>query len=170
MILAQVFGFLALSLVILTFQSNNRNTMQYLKIAASGLFFLHFALLGAWTGAVMNIITALRSYIFKERFTQAWAGKKIWLYLFIIIFTVAGILTWEGYRSLLPIIGMIFGTIAFWMKSPRQIRIMVLFASPCWIAYNLIVHSYPGLLTEILTISTVIIAMIRFNQKKKFLI
>jgi len=165
MLLAQIIGFLALSLVILTFQSNKRKTMQHLKIIASGLFFLHFALLGAWTGATMNIITAIRSYIFKDRFSKSWAGKTLWLYFFIIIFIIAGIFTWEGYRSLLPIVGMIIGTIAFWMKSPRQIRLLILFSSPCWLIYNLLVHSYAGIITEIVTLSSVIISMARFSQK-----
>lgn len=165
----QGIGFVAFILLLLVFQTNKRRNMLYLKIAASALYALHFGLLGAWTGSAMNVIGVGRNYVFQQRTEKRWADKRYWLYLFIAIFAISGFFTWEGYHSLLPILGMTAGSIGFWMKNPKNTRLLILIASPAWLIYNLIVGSYPGIITEIFLITSVLVGILRFDIVKRWL-
>ena len=164
--IAQSLGFLALLLVVLLYQYNERTRMQYFKMAAGFLFAAHFALLGAWTGSLMNFSIVLRSYIFKKRTENAWADHHGWLFLFLGILIMASLFTWEGYRSLLPLLGTGTVTVGFWMKNTKHIRLLTAIASPCWLIYGFLVHSYAGIATEILSLASVGVGIYRFDRKK----
>ena len=166
-IFIQGIGFIGLILILLIYQIDNRKAMLSLRITASILFGFHFGLLQAWTGSALNFIGAIRTYIFKQRLTKKWAESHLWLYLFIIIFVIVGIFTWEGNHSILPIIGMTAGTISFWVKNPKHIRFISLFPPLIWFVYDFIVLSYPAMILEILLFSSVIIGIIRFDILKK---
>ena len=97
----------------------------------------------------MGLIGAIRCYIFAKRGEKVWANHNMWLFVFICIFWIAGLLTWEAYYSIFPIMGMTAGTVAFWLKDPRQIRIISLIAPPLWFIYSFIVGSYPGMANEL---------------------
>ena len=60
-------GYLALLLVLLSFQQNVRGKVLFFLLFAQILFTLHFSLLHAWTGAAMNGIAALQAYVFYNR-------------------------------------------------------------------------------------------------------
>lgn len=156
-IAAQTIGFIALAVAILVFQNNDRRKMLYLQLLAALLFAIHFGLLGAWTGVAMNLIGGLRSAVFMR--TQ----RRVWLYGFMIIFIVAGGVTWQSVYSILPIIGMLTGTIAFWMQSASWIRYHALISPPAWFVYNAIVGSYPGMIAEVLIFTSIIIGIERFD-------
>ncbi|MEK9195850.1 MAG: YgjV family protein, partial [Patescibacteria group bacterium] len=78
------------------------------------------------------------------------------------------ILTWHGLISLLPMIGMITGTIAFWQSNPRYIRLIGLISPPLWFTYNYISGSYAGMFAEIILLSSNLIGIYRFDIKFKF--
>lgn len=162
----QLIGFIALIFSIAVYQFNKRNTMLYLQLTSAFLFGLHFAMLGALTGALMNFINCFRCYVFAN-YDKRWAKSNYWLYLFLAIFWIAGILSWQNWHSILPIIGMTVGTIAFWMKDTTKIRILSLISPPSWFTHNLIVNSYSGMLVEILIFISTIIGIFRFDKKNK---
>ena len=86
---------------------------------------------------------------------------------FIIIFIAVGLYTWEDYYSIFPIFSMVLGTITFWLKSTKLIRFLTLAMSPSWLIYNIIIVSYPGIMTEIFVTTSIIIGIIRFDILKK---
>lgn len=159
----QLIGFIALGFTIALFQVNKRTMMLALQVCGSMLYTLHFLLLGATTGAAMNFIGGVRSFTFIR------IGKNRSLYilaLFIAAFCLAVVLTWQGPKSLLPLAGMIFGTIALWQTKPSRIRLIMLAASPPWLIYNLISGSYPGMIVETLAITSNLIGIYRFDLLK----
>lgn len=164
--IAQAIGFIGLFLAILSFQQKQRKGILFFQILSSGVYFCHFLLLGALTGAVMNIFGAMRNWVFYHK-EKTWANKVIWLYLFLALYTVSTVLTWKNIYSIFPLIGMYSGTVSFWLKTPKYIRLVVLFAPPCWFTYNLISGSIPGMLTEAFSFVSIIVAIIRFDLLKQ---
>jgi hypothetical protein len=164
--IAQIIGFIGLFTAVLSFQQKQRKGILFFQILASAAYFFHFLLLGALTGAVMNIIGATRNWVFYHK-DKPWANKIVWLYFFLAIYTLSTALTWKNAYSLLPMIGMYAGTVSYWLKTPKYIRITILLSPPCWFTYNLICGSIPGMLTEIFTAVSVIIALIRFDLLKQ---
>lgn len=162
-IIAQLVGFVAMAGTITAFQINNRKKMLIILFGTSLLYTAHFLLLGAFTGAAMNGVNAVRNVVFYNKYEHSWARSNWWLALFIMLFVAFGVLTWQGWYSALPIIGMVVGAVAFWLKKPRYIRLVAITVPPFWFTYNYIVGSYPGMAVEIFTFTSIAVAMVRYD-------
>jgi hypothetical protein len=162
-LVAQGIGMIALVFAILSFQNNKRHLILLFLGIAQLIFIFHFALLGVWTAAAMNIVGTIRtfSFVFKER--KKWMDGNFVMYIFICLFLIAGILSWQNWLSVLPVAAMILETIGLWQKSPRRIRFIVFIPHPVWLVYNFIHGSYPGVLTEVFIVTSLIIGIIRFD-------
>ena len=166
-IIAQALGFVALAILIIVFQKNNRKTMLQLMMVAAFLFSVHFFMLGAMTGAAMNLLNVFRSYVFANREDKKWAKHGWWLYVFLFLVAILGIFTWDGYYSALALFAVAVQTFAFWSKNTNVIRLISLIVPPCWFAYNFIVGSIPGMVTEVLILASILVGIYRFDIKKR---
>lgn len=164
--IAQGIGIVGLILAIISFQQNTNKGILLFQMLASIVFTFHFSLLGAYTGAAMNLVGAVRSTLFFNR-EKNWASKKYWLYLFIVLYIAVGAVTYKNYFSILPTVGMILSTIAFWIKNPKYTRLIMLPCSPCWLIYNFVNFSIAGVLTEIFAVTSLLVAMVRFDYNPK---
>jgi hypothetical protein len=164
--LPQAIGFVGLLFAIISFQKNDNKGILFFQLLAALTFSLHFALLGAFTGATMNLLGAARNIVFFNR-EKNWANKKIWLYLFIMFYIIIGLQTWKNTYSVLPIIAMILSTIGLWIKNAKFTRMIILPSSPCWLIYNFVNSSIAGVFTEVFVLSSLVIAVIRFDILKQ---
>ncbi len=171
-ILTQGIGFCGAALNFLSFQQNKRNRIIGFQIGAATLFIIHYICLGftsgadAFTGAALNFIGLSRSVVFINN-DKKWAKSPVWLVFFIIVSVIAGVLTWEGWYSFLPPTAMILTTISYWMKNETKIRFITFPSSPCWLVFNIITGSFAGVVTECVVMSSLIIAIIRYDVLKK---
>jgi hypothetical protein len=62
---------------------------------------------------------------------------------------------------------MLLTTVSSWFQSEKKIRFLTFPSSPCWLVYNVFNGSFAGVITEIFVMSSLIIAIIRFDIKKK---
>ena len=165
-IIAQVVGIIGIVLSVLSFQFKERKHIMLAQALASFMFMLQFVMLGAIIAAVLDFISFLRTMIFANN-AKTWARSKVWLYGFILVMIISGILTWNDMWSILPLIGSILSTIALWMKKERNIRLISLAVGPCWFVYNMIVGAYTGALNEVIAMTSIIIGLIRYDSKKE---
>lgn len=161
--IVQGIGFLALLFVILSFQKKERLSLLLIMLIGLVLFVVHFSLLGAWTGALMNLIEAGVVFISFKKEKAKWARGAFWLYVFVAAYVITGTLTYKNTFDALPIIAQIFGALAVWQKNPRILRFTMLIPRPLWFTYNLIVGSYAGMVTEALILCSVLIGIVRFD-------
>ncbi len=169
-IIIQGIGYLALLFVILSFQKSKRVNILLVMLVGLLFFVLHYSLLHAWTGALMNLVEAGVVFVSYKKETREWAQKKFWPYVFILLYILAGILTAKSRVDFLPIVAQIFGALAVWQTNPRTIRFLMLIPRPMWFTYNFVVGSYAGMTTEILILASVLIGILRFDilkQKEK---
>ncbi len=167
LIAAQAVGIIGLLFAIISFQQNTSKRILLFQSLASFSFSIHFFMLGAYTGMLMNIIGVGRNLFFYKR-KGRWANSRLWLYIFIIGYIAAGAVTYKDIYSIMPTTGMVLSTIALWLKNPKHIRHVMLPSSPLWFAYNLVNMSVAGMLTEIFASTSLIIAMVRFDYNKCF--
>ncbi len=164
-LLAQIIGFGGTALTIIAYQQSKRKRILGCTVISAALFAIHYIILGAYTGAVMNILAGTRSLVFMNN-TKKWAKSKIWVAVFMVIYTVACIATWDKWYSVLPLIAMLLTTVSNWFQSEKKIRFLTFPSSPCWLVYNILNASYAGIITEIFVMSSLIIAIIRFDLRK----
>jgi len=164
--IAQIIGVFGLICSLLSFQMKKRKWIMAFQMTASLSFSTQLFLLGATTGGCVDMISFIRTLIFSQN-GKKWASSPLWLYVFIFLMIVTGILTWQNAWDLLPIAGSILSTVALWMKKEKNIRLISLTVGPCWLVYNLVKGAWSGALNEVLAMTSIVIGLIRNDTGKK---
>ncbi|MBQ3178261.1 MAG: YgjV family protein [Clostridia bacterium] len=163
---AQIIGVFGLICSLLSFQMKNRKWIMAFQMTASLSFSTQLFMLGAVTGGCVDMISFIRTMIFSQN-SKKWASSPVWLYVFIVIMILTGILTWQNAWDILPIAGSILSTVALWMKREKHIRMISLTVGPCWLVYNLVKGAWSGALNEVLAMTSIVIGLIQNDREKK---
>lgn len=164
--LNQAIGLLGSLIVLSSVQFNNRKIILAAQAIACTLWLIHYSVLGAATAAATNIISFARSIVFAYN-DRSWAKKKFWLWLFLVLFVLNSIVTWEGIRSLFPAIAMCLTTLALWTHDLKKTRFLYLVNSPFWLSYDLLSGSYSTALVECFAFISYILAVWRYDLRKQ---
>lgn len=165
-IAAQIIGAIGVLIAISVFQANKRPQMLKLGILASVFHIAQFILLGAYTGVAMHLIGGLRTYTF---FKVKPNKHHVWILIFFLLIAVfATFVTWQGPISLLALAGNMCGGIATWQKKPKLIRRWALGAPPFWFTYNALNGAIPGMILEVIMLTSNLIGEYRYDFKHKY--
>lgn len=167
-IIANIFGVLAVAMFVLSYQVKSRNGLILLNAGSRVLYVLQYILLGAFEGAVLDLVALLVS-VLAQRKDKGIIRKHTSLFILAAkLFIIAsGLALYQNIFSLLPIAGVLFETGALWLSKEKHIRILSFFGAPCWLAYNLVFHAYGSGIGNIMTILSIGIAIIRYDIRKK---
>lgn len=164
--IAQMIGFIALVVAMISYQMKTQKGIVLIQIVSCTLFATHFLMLNAYTGAMLNLIAAVRSVVFANK-DKKWGKSNWWIVFFSLVCIVAVGFTWEGALSLMPMLGMVLTSIAWGIEKASLVRMISLPSSPLWIVYNFICGSTAGVLTEVFVMASIITAIIRLDLPKK---
>lgn len=175
-ILTQMISIVAMAIALLSFQQKKQRRILLLQFCSSTLFAVHFYMLGAVTGCLLNLIGIVRAAVFANR-GKKWADHIAWPFLFCASFVAVYLVNFFVLKlpittanlliQLLPTLGMFSTTISFRMKKAAQVRLFSLVSSPLWFAYNAINGSIGGMLTEVFVMVSILVGMLRLDIKKK---
>lgn len=165
-VIIQLIGFVGLVMAVIAYQMKTQKKIVTVQIIGCSFFALHFFLLNAYTGAILNLIAAIRSVVFSNK-DKKWAKSMWWVVFFSAASIVAVGFAWEGWLSLLPMAGMVLTTISWRIDKASLVRLISLPSSPLWIIYNAVNKSSAGVLTEIFVMTSIISAMIRLDLRSK---
>lgn len=162
----QGIGFAAVAVFVLSYQIKSNRKLFLLQLIGSALFCLQFYLLDARSGCLSLAVNMLRNALMMKYRDWEWVRQKWCPAAIAGLFTAVLLLTWNGPVSLLAFAASVSSTFAYWSNSPRKIRAVNLFcASPCWLVYDVIVHSLGGILSESITIVSILVSFLRFGWK-----
>ena len=148
------------------YQQKTRKNLLCTKLIADCLWSLHYAFLGAWSGAAICSIGILRESIFlNER--HKWAQGKRWLLLFGALSVLSAVITWKNLFSVLPTVASILSVYSFWKGDPKRTKILSLPISACFMTYNIVLGSYIGIINEIFVLISTIIALMKIYHTSK---
>ena len=163
-----ILGALGILAAVLAFQCKRHGRVLTYRTANEILFGIQFFLLGAYTGVAMNLVGSIRNTIFTYEVKRGKSTRLTALF-FCLFFLIAGIITWEGPKSILVVAAKIISTLAFGNKNLLIVRLLILVTSSSWLIYDLFSGSTAGVVCEILTLTSILIALLRFHipNKKK---
>lgn len=140
--LSQLCAFCALCLGIAAYRSRCDNCLK-INIGVSSTFMaLHFALLGAWVGTGLCVISAVR-YV-SSRYTH-----NDWLFATLLAAgIIIGLFNFSQPADILPIIAGTLATLAVFKTRGRTMRYVLLGVSSSWLIFNLVHHSVMGMVLE----------------------
>lgn len=166
-IIYYIFAILAVGTFIFSIQFKRKKDILFAQALANLFYSISYFVLYAYSAGIMNLISAIRAYIF---YLYAKKRKKPPFYLlfaFVASILVILIIVYEDLYSLIPPFITIAYFISTYYKNPKVIRIVFLICGFVWIFYNIKVGAYIALVGNSFEILSGIIALRRFKNAKK---
>ena len=157
-------GLSAVALYLLCFQLKSAKQIIACKLVSSILYVVQYLLLFAFVGAAMDTAAFITSYFAYKKDTPIVKKFKIPIIVISnILILIVGLSLYVNIFSLLPIAGVMFESAASWMKREKMIRIVSIFAVPCWFVYNLVSGAYGSAVGSILAFASIVTSLARYS-------
>ena len=163
MLIGQALGVVAVILGFVTYQMKSPKALLIVNLITCGVFCLHYLLIGAISGAVMNGLGILRNVVYTNRDKKIFSSPA-WPFIWAAIMLIAGLVTWQDWRSVLMVCALVINSMALSMKNAQHIRYSLLITCPLVMIYDVLLHSYGGIVYEGMSIVSAIIGIIRFRK------
>ncbi len=169
-ILAQILGVLAVAAMLLSYQQKRRRGILLLGGMSRVLCVIQYVLLGAYSGAVLDVVGAVSTAIAEKK-----ESRFVKRYLSVIVVAVNAVILTAGIAiavqnhrviDVFAILGVLFEVNALWLTREQHIRWVSLIGSPCWLIYNLLSGAYGVTVGNVFVIVSIIIGLIRYREKE----
>lgn len=168
--ISQIIGFAAVATFLLSYQQKKRKNIIALNVFSRCLYILQYLLLGAFSGAVLDILGAVSSVIAGKKHTPFIKKyEKAVIAAVTLLMVAAGVtiaVINKNFLDLFSLAGVLLHTSAFWINSEKIIRRVSLLGSPFWFIYNFLSRAYGSAVGDILTMCSIVIAMIRHKNEQ----
>ena len=165
-ILSYVFGILGILVSFIIYQQKTRGGLLVSKLIGDVIWFVHYVLIGAYTGAAISIIAMVRELVFMHR-EKKWANSPLWLVLFLVLSALSGVITWKNVFSIFPCVASALAVISFWIGKPRLSRILAYPITISMLTYNVASLAYLAIANEALSLVSAVIGNIRYDFAKQ---
>lgn len=159
--IAQILGLLGAAMLMLSFQADEAKNFFRRQALGSGLFLIHYFMLGAYTGVVVSVMSVTRTIVIAR-----WQGKRKTLsVLALIVFSVVAMFfIYTGYETILMTAAYVILTLAMNLKNSKIIRLTQLaIVSPLQLIYNILVFSIGGIVCESFNILSILVSIKRLG-------
>ena len=167
---AQIIGVFAVGLYLLSYQLKKRIHIVGVTCVSNVLYVSQYLLLGAFSGAVMDILSTVSSFLAAKKNAKCFEKYAKWIAATnIIVIIIAGIIITVvrgDWLEVLPIGGAVFPTLGLWCDNEQTIRKFGLIGAPFWLVYNFIAKAYGAALGSALSIISLVLALIRYRKKQ----
>jgi len=141
--LAQITGYVAFAIGVYSFLQKDDRRLKATIGAQAFSYSIHFLLLGSPAAAAASLVTSVRAVL--SLYT-----RSSWVAVAILATNVAlGAFTAKSAVGWLPVLASCAGTTAFFWFDGIAMRLILLGATACWLANNLILGSIGGTLLEL---------------------
>jgi hypothetical protein len=137
-------------------------TRKYLllgQVVAALFMCVHFSLLNAFTGAAIMLLAALQASLAIPLKSHP-KFKSVYLASIVLTPLVCGA-TCQGSASVFSSLALIFFCIGNLQMNIKRLRIFLLMCIFGWMGHNILVSSYPGLISNCLALVTSMFALLR---------
>ena len=165
-IFSQVFVIVGIALYALTFLLKTKKSVLIVGLIGVMLNTVSFVLLGAYTGALVNVVAMVRSIWF---FCEEKRGKRSWVSLVtvMVLIVIATIFTYRSIIDLLPLVAGLAYAFACWQKNIKLYRWSGILVSVIYIMYDIFFNSIFGVVSESIALICAAIGLILLHIKKK---
>ena len=161
----QAIGFVGVAFFIASYQIKSNRALFLCQMIGCIVFCIQFFIMGAYTGAVSLIINIVRNLLLIKIKDWKWVGSKATMFVILAMLLAMTVYTWDGAISLLPLASVGATTIGYWTNNAQKIRLSQFIGSPCVLLYDILIRSWGGVLSETITLVSIIVSVIRFGWK-----
>ena len=165
-IIGQIFGIIAVILGFVMYQIKDAKRILMVQIFICLVFCIHYFLLEATSGLILNAVGAVRSITYYNR-DKLEKCEKYLPVIFAVIMAIMGICFWEAWYSIFVVVGLVINSVALSFKKPQNLRKSILISSPLVIIYDAFIMSIGGIIFESVSVISSVIGLIRYKNSKK---
>ncbi len=162
----QAIGFVGVAFFIASYQIKSNRALFACQLTGCIIFCIQFFIMGAYTGALSLIINIIRNVLLLKARDWPWVKSKITLAVIIALLAGVTVYTWAGWMSLLPFVSVAVTSIGYWTNNAQKIRLSQFIGAPCTLVYDILIRSWGGVLSESITLMSIIISVARFGWKE----
>ena len=129
------------------------------QVFACVLMFVHFLLLGAFTGAAVMAVAGVQACLAIPLESHP-RFKGVYLASLILTPMVAW-LSWHGWPSVFSTLALVFFCLGNLQVNTKALRSLLLICLLCWVGHNLLISSYPALVSNLIAFCTSIYGLSR---------
>ena len=170
LIASQIIGVAAVCLYLLSYQLKKRKQIVWTTCISNGLYVLQYVLLGAFSGAVMDLLSTVASFFAAGKNNPSFKKyTKLCTMLSLVIIAVSGIaiaVVQKDAVELIAVAGALLQTGGLWFEKEQTIRKFGLCSAPFWLCYNFMSQAYGAAIGSVLAMVSVIVSMVRYRQEK----
>ena len=171
LVVSQIIGLFAVGLYLLSYQLKKRKQIVWVTCISNALYVLQYLLLGAFSGAVMDFLSTVSSFLAAQKNSPMLIRHRKWLaainMLVIAAVGLASAVLQRDAIELIPIAGALLQTGGLWFDNEQTIRKFGLLGVPFWLVYNYISQAYGAALGSVIAIISITVAMVRYRNKSK---
>lgn len=158
--MGQLLGFVYAFFLLLSFFGKNAKSILLYQTISFFFKGLHYFLLGGASGFLISFVSGVRNLIFVKIKTN-----KYVTIMFIIIYIIIGIFTFNSFFSIFPVIATIIYTAVINFNRVLYLKLGMLITSMAWLIYNIYIISYSGIIVQVILIISNIIALLLDKKK-----
>jgi hypothetical protein len=164
--ISQILVVLGMIFLGLTYISKDKRAILILCILSCSMYSLQYLLIGANTGMFMTLLGVFRAVYFY--FDDKHLKKKNLSSLLVLIcsYVIFGVISYDGFISLFPVIASIIYTYSVWQYNLLVYRWMAVPVSLLWIIYNISVPTLFGTITECILLTVEIYSIVTYCKNK----
>lgn len=166
-LLAQLAGLITAVLAMFAVQLKDMKNILIMGVITNALTVANYWLLGEMSGAWICLIAIVQTlWIYYYGVGNRRFPKRL-NYIFMILYTIVVVLTFERIFDVLAWVAAIAFALAVVQVETSKYRLIIMINSLSWIAYDLVTRSYTMAITHALIFLSVVIAIMRLDMKKK---
>ena len=166
-VIAQIAGGLASVAAIFYHQQKRKENALLFNGLMNILAMIQYILLARYTGALIKFTNILRNIVL---FVLHKKEKKTPLFVTVIVVAATvtgGLIGWDDWFSLLPILGVSSLTLALCQKNMTIIRCTNIFTLCCWVIYSFASGAYVGAIGVSIELISSITSVVRYDLLRK---
>ena len=162
-LLGHALGFISVALFFYSYQRTQKSKIMVIQTVATALSCVQYLLIGALSGFALNVVCIIRNFAFfyREKNNKTDLATPV---AFAVAMAVVSIFSWEGTHSLLITLGLVVNTVCMGVFDAKNFRKTILISSSLILIYNIFALSYSGILSESISLVSVVIGIIRYRN------
>ncbi len=171
-VLIRMFGIIGLILCIIPFQFKKYKNIVLCKMVSELSFGVQYLLMGltgipgAYTGALIDGVSGGRNFLYHKLNEKGKSTLPVMIAFSAVVIGI-GVGSWDGPISLLPILAKLITTVSYGIKNEKLLRYITLPSCILWIAYNVTITAWEGVIADSLAFASILVAIYKFDIRKK---
>ena len=165
-LIGHILGFISVGLFFYSYQRTQKRKIMIIQTVATALSCIQYLLIGAFSGFALNIVCIIRNFTFYYRDKNK-STDLVSPVLFALCMAVVSFFSWEGIHSLLITLGLVVNTVCMGIFDAKKFRKTILISSSLILIYNIFASSYSGILSESMSLVSVIIGIVRYRSTQQ---